>query len=163
MIIFFAENWGNVASASGAFLTVVFSWRANTAATLANKASQATRAKLQTLDLLGERNRLSGRIDDLNHRLDAKAWTVIGERATDLRVSIAAVLANKDAVFSNDLSEKLTEAVSQFRTLASASDRISLNSALNPNIPRYKSIVADQKETVVLALQEAKIKMEEKS
>jgi len=163
LLSFLYQNWGNLLSGVGAVLTVLFSWQAQSAANLAKEASQTTRTKLQGLDLLSEINRLSGRIDDLNLRLDAKEWAVIGERATDLRVSIAAVIANGEASFSEDLQERLVEAVSQFRNIASAASRVSSESTSGPSIARYKRIVADQKETIVLALQEARVNMEEHS
>ncbi|AXI48047.1 hypothetical protein C1J03_19800 [Sulfitobacter sp. SK012] len=161
--VFLAENWGNILSGIGTALTVGFSWRAKNAATLAKEASQNTKTKLQGLDLLSEISRLNGRIDDMNYRLEAKDWPIISERATDLRVSIAAIIANDEAVFSKPLQERLGESVSQFRIIAGAADRFVQKADANPDIVRYKRIVADQKETIVLALQEARIKMEVQS
>jgi hypothetical protein len=153
---FLSENWGNLASVFGAALTVFFSLQAATAAKSARLASEATRGKLQSIDLLSELNRLNGRIDDLLYRLETNAWPVVSERATDLRVSIAAVIANNDGFFSREIIERMTLSVSQFRNIASGADRGNHPEQKTPDAIRYRKIVTDQKETLVLALEEVK-------
>ena len=162
-IDFLAENWGNLLSGLGALLTVLFSWRAQTAATLAKEAAQTTKTKLQRLDVLSEIARLNGRIDDLIFRLDSTEWPVVYERANELRYAIFAINAGDPSVFSEGLQVQLVEAVSQFRNLANAADRVRQNPGSSPDIARYKRIVGDQKEKLVLAQQEARAKMEDQT
>lgn len=159
--LFFGANWGNIASVIGAILTIFFSWSASNSSKLSRQASEQTKKLLQSVDLLSETNRLLGRVDDLLFRLEHQAWIVVVERATDLRISTAAIISQSDDTFSLDTKQRLGEAVNQFKNIASGADRVAQGSARVPDAARYRRIVSDQKETLVLAAQELKTRLGE--
>lgn len=132
------------------------------AARSAEISAKITREKLNSIDLLAELNRLNGRIDDLMLRLDGGAWELVSERATDLRVSIAAIAANLGGGISEDVRQRLLVSVTQFKNIAAGAGRANADGKPAPSVSRYQSIVADQKETIVLAMQAVKSHMGEK-
>lgn len=158
---FLGRNWGDLASVLGVCLTVYFSWRAKRSADLAKEAAQSTKSRLQSIDLLVELNRLHGRVDDLNLRIDGAAWPIVNERATDLRVSIAAIVSQNDLPFSKEVIEKLSIAVNQFKNMAATADKAIASPNSATDSLRLRRVVSDQKETIVLALQEIKTSMGE--
>lgn len=157
---FVLDDWGNVASVIGALLTVYFSIMARRAAMDAKAASESARQRMRSIDALDELARLNGRIDDLMFRLEYRAWVVVNERATDLRVSIAAIMSSGKVSFPTELGQRLAEAANQFRIIAAAADRANGGDGDGPDVARYRRIVADQKETLVLAIEEMKAQME---
>lgn len=154
-------HWGGLASVVGAILTIFFSRSAARAAGAARIASDQTRQKLQSIDLLSELNRLIGRVDDLMIRLETSSWVVVAERATDLRISVAAIIAPQDVLFTDEIVQRMAESISQFKNIAAGADRAMRPDSKNPDVARYRKIASDQKETLVLAMQEVKIHMGE--
>lgn len=108
------------------------------------------------MDLLSELNRLNGRVDDLLNRLDTAAWQIVAERATDLRVSIAAIIIPENALIPDDVRDNLAVAVTQFKNISDGANRATTPHKTAPDINRYKKIAVDQKETIVLAIEHVK-------
>lgn len=161
MLAFLKANWGNIASVIGAVLTVFASFASMRASKMAQQASEGTRARLGSIDLLNEVQRLIGRVDELSHHLSQSTWPMVFERATDLRLSTSVVVLTGAKVFTDDISNKLSEAVVQFSEIADLTDKHVQNGNKAPDIARCRRIASNQKETLFLALQELKQKLGE--
>lgn len=129
--------------------------RAERAAVSARQASEATRSKIGAIDVLADLNRAIGRIDDLRNKIDAGSWHVASERATEVRITLSTALAAQVAM-SVSTRESLNAAVSQFKSLAIASDKASHKQPEPFELAKFRRIVADQKEVVMLAMVEVR-------
>lgn len=155
LLVFLAANWGNLASVLGAALTVYFAVKAERAAISARQASEATRSRIGAIDVLADLNRVVGRIDDLKHRIDANSWQVASERATEVRITLSTALATKTTM-SRNTRDSLSAAVSQFKSLAVASDKAYHKQPEQSEMVRLRRIIADQKEVVIIAMLEVR-------
>lgn len=156
---FFGRNWGNIASVLGAVATVYFSLRASSAAIRADEAAQKTREQIKSFDLLSELNRIDSRISELLVRIETEDWSLVADRAIEARQSVAAVIAASENKISKQTIEKLTAAVTQFRSIAQSADRARKPKKSGPDTTRLRRIAADQQEAVRNAVVEVKIKI----
>lgn len=154
---FFYSRWGEIASVVSLVLTIVFAGSAARSSKQAKIAAIQAQKKLQSVDSFMELNRLAGRVDDLLFRLETKSWLIVVERSTDLRVSIATLLTRNDLGLSKSTQARLAEAVTQFKSLASGSDKAIHANTKSPDAARYRRIVNDQKVTLALAIEELKV------
>ena len=138
---------------------MLFSWRAEQAAEDASSSAKKMRETLQSIDVMTELSRLDGRIDDLVLRLDTGSWEIVSERASDLRVSLASIIALSDLPFDEELVDKLLIAVTQFKNISNGAKRADGTEKNSPDASRFHRIVIDHKESIALAIVALKTQM----
>jgi len=113
------------------------------------------------VDILADLNMARYLLDDLSRRINGKTWELVTERSTSIRLLASPIIVQFGGDFSENVSERLAELVSQMRSLSQVADKARFTSTKDPQIHNLLSIVDDQKETVVLAISEIKQKLGE--
>jgi hypothetical protein len=151
-----ASVFGTLASVLGAILTVVFSMRAKSAAESASEAAKLTKEQLGRMSILTSLNEGLRIASDLNERLASKNWEIIAERATGLRLIISPLLTSNPDFFSEELNDNLVQLIGQVKDIAGVADRVRFNSSKEPDTTRLRRIVSDQREVLLIAIEQAK-------
>lgn len=156
---FLSENWGNLASAFGAILTVYYSHSASRSARLAKEAANETRSQIKSFDLLSELSRIDGRVSDLLARVEAKDWALAADRAQEIYQSISTAISASSAFLSPETIEKLTSSIAQFRLISSATDRARAPQKAPSDTSRQRRIIVEQQLVIRHAIVEVKRKI----
>ncbi len=73
-----------------------------------------------------------------------------------MRLHIAPLTKLDGVTFSTEVSDRLTVLMAQMKTLSEIANKARYGEGKDPSIPRLQSVLDEQKESVVLAIAEAK-------
>lgn len=159
IVLNFFEELGTIASVIGAVTTIYYSRRAKSAAVAATLAATETRAVVSKLSMLAEFNEMIRQLEDIRRRLDTKNWELIADKCSNLRVLLSPITADNEEYFSSDVFSRLVELHAQIKNLEQTADKQHFGAKVEPNLARIRSILSDQKETLMIASAEINTKL----
>lgn len=150
---------GFIASVVGAFLTVVYSVRAASAAVAASQAASETRKQVKSINLLADLNTALALLGDLRRRLDGDSWEMVSERSQQIRLLISPLGRMVLEVCGDGFMESVGKIVVQMKLLGETSEKFRASKIKEPSKARLHSMLADQSEELVLIIAEVKERM----
>jgi hypothetical protein len=151
---------GIVVSLIGTALTIIFARAARdsadqavVAASAAKEAAEAARVRMLNVDLLFETTKIAGMLDELHGTIGQQTWFLVVDRANRACDEINSVIMQTQHVLDEETRANLAQAGSQLRTLAATADRAAFEKSYEPDVRRFRRVVSQQKEIVVVAIE----------